>query len=165
MAPAAAALATETGVITCEFCGGSFSLRTATDEMDRLRADIRKWVAELSGGFNAGMGGGTVDEASRKFIFADKLLPSLQLAADRAIESFGMFRHGPLFSFPITNELPQNSQVMTPVSVASEAAAGAMQPGHLIACDCLLIDDCITRNGSCGRGGVAACAENFARSV
>ena len=108
MAPAAASLATETGVITCEFCGGSFSLRTATDEMDRLRADIRKWVAELSGGFNAGMGGGTVDEASRKFIFADKLLPSLQLAADRAIESFGMFRHGPLFSFPITNELPRS---------------------------------------------------------
>ena len=96
------------GVITCEFCGGAFSLRTATDEMERLRTDIRKWVAELAGGVGSGMGGGTIDEASRKFIFADKLLPSLQLAADRAIETFGMFRHGPLFSFPITNELPRS---------------------------------------------------------
>ncbi len=106
MAPAAASLAKDDGVITCEFCGGSFSLRTATDEMERLRSDIRKWVSDLAGGFG-GVGNSIIDEASRKFIFTDKLLPSLRLAADRATETFGAFRHGPLFSFPITNELPR----------------------------------------------------------
>jgi hypothetical protein len=108
MAPAAASFANRDGVITCEFCGGAFSLRTATDEMERLRADIRKWVADLAGGFGGGIGNGIIDEASRKFIFTDKLLPSLRLAADRATETFGAFRHGPLFSFPITNELPRS---------------------------------------------------------
>jgi hypothetical protein len=107
MAPAAASLAKDNGTIVCEFCGSAFSLRTATDEMERLRADIRKWVSDLAGGYTAGLGNGTIDEASRRFIFTDKLLPSLQLAADRATESFGVFRHGPLFSFPITNELPR----------------------------------------------------------
>lgn len=91
--------------ITCEFCGGSYSLKTATDEMERLRSDIRKWVADLAGGVASNS---TIDEASRRFIFKDKLLPSLRLAADRATETFGMVRHGPLFCFPLASDVPDS---------------------------------------------------------
>src|SRR4051812_31021749 len=107
MARAAASLATDDGVIACELCGASFSLRAAADDAERLRLETRKWLSDRAGGSGA-TGNSTVDEASRKSVLSEKLLPSLRLAADRATETFGPFRHGPLFSFPITNELSRS---------------------------------------------------------
>ncbi len=91
--------------VICEYCGGTFALQTAAAEMDRLRADIRRWLSEMAGG---GVASGTVDEASRRFIFRDRLLPSLQRDANRATEVFALFRHGALFSFPLTTEIPSS---------------------------------------------------------
>ena len=88
--------------IICEYCGGTFTLQTATEEMERLRSDIRKWISQVAG--SAGIGT-TVDEASRRFIFKDKLLPPLRTATDRATEVFGMTRYQPLFTFSLLNRL------------------------------------------------------------
>lgn len=89
-------------VVICDFCGGTFALQVAADEMERLRADIRKWVSEVAGGSG---GGSTIDSASRQFIFKDKIYPSLSLAANRATEMFSMTRYGALFSFPAMGRL------------------------------------------------------------
>jgi len=88
--------------VTCEYCGGTFALQTANEEMERLRSDIRKWISQVAG--SAGIGT-TVDEASRRFIFNDKLLPSLKTATDRATEVFNITRYQSLFSFSLLNKL------------------------------------------------------------
>ncbi len=88
--------------VACEYCGGTFALKAATDEMEKLKADIRKWVSEVAGGVSVG---GTIDGASRQFIFKDKIFPSLKLAASRATEMFAMTRYGALFSFPLIAQL------------------------------------------------------------
>jgi len=91
--------------IICEYCGGTFALQTAAEEMERLRSDIRKWISQVAG--SAGIGT-TVDEASRRFIFKDKLLPPLRTAADRATEVFSMTRYQPLFAFSLLGRLPSS---------------------------------------------------------
>ncbi|MCX5753120.1 MAG: hypothetical protein NTW97_05675 [Candidatus Krumholzibacteria bacterium] len=96
--------ASQTSVL-CEYCGGTFTLQTAADEMERLRSEVRKWIAEIAGGV---AGGTTVDEASRRFIFNDKLLPSLATATNRASELFGLTRYQPFFSFPLIDKLPSS---------------------------------------------------------
>ena len=88
--------------VVCDYCGGTFALQTASEEMDRLKNDIRKWISQVAG--NAGIGT-TVDEASRKFIFNDKLLPPLKNAADRATDVFGLTRYQSLFTFSLLNGL------------------------------------------------------------
>jgi len=80
----------------CEYCGGTFALQAAADETERLRDDIRKWISQVAG--SAGMGA-TVDEASRRFIFRDKLLPQLKSAGERVTDVFTMTRYQPLFTF------------------------------------------------------------------
>lgn len=92
--------------VVCEYCGGTFALQAATEEMEHLKDDIRKWIAEVAG--TAGVGT-TVDEASRRFIFQEKLLPSLRVGADRATEMFSMIRYQSLFSFPLLDHLPSSS--------------------------------------------------------
>lgn len=91
--------------IICEYCGGTFALQTATEEMERLRSDIRRWISQVAG--SAGIGT-TVDEASRRFIFKDKLLPPLRSATDRATEVFSMSRYQPLFAFSLLSRLPSS---------------------------------------------------------
>jgi len=91
--------------VICDYCGGTFALQTASEEMDRLKNDIRKWISQVAG--NAGIGT-TVDEASRKFIFNDKLLPPLKNAADRATDVFSLTRYQSLFTFPLLTGLPSS---------------------------------------------------------
>jgi len=91
--------------VICDYCGGTFALQTAAEEMDRLKSDIRKWISQVAG--NAGVGT-TVDEASRKFIFNDKLLPPLKTAADRATDVFSLARYQSLFTFPLLTRLPSS---------------------------------------------------------
>lgn len=88
--------------VTCDYCGGTFALQTASEEMDRLKSEIRKWISQVAG--NAGVGT-TVDEASRKFIFNDKLLPPLKNAADRATDVFSLTRYQSLFTFSLLTRL------------------------------------------------------------
>ena len=102
MAPMKPPESSERSVVTCEYCGGSFALQTAQSEMDQLKSGIRKWISELAG--SAGTGG-NVDEAARRFIFNDKLLPSLKLEANRAVEVYAFSRHQALFSFPLIDSL------------------------------------------------------------
>jgi len=84
--------------VICEYCGGTFSLQIAAEEMEHLRKDIRRWISEVAG--SAGVGT-TVDEASRRFIFNDKFLPMLRTATDRATELFVLTRHQPIFAFSL----------------------------------------------------------------
>ena len=91
--------------VVCDYCGGTFALQTASEEMDRLKSDIRKWISQVAG--NAGIGT-TVDEASRKFIFNDKLLPPLKNAADRATDIFSLTRYQSLFTFSLLTGLPSS---------------------------------------------------------
>lgn len=91
--------------VVCDYCGGTFALQTASEEMDRLKNDIRKWISQVAG--NAGIGT-TVDEASRKFIFNDKLLPPLKNAADRATDVFSLTRYQSLFTFSLLTGLPSS---------------------------------------------------------
>lgn len=92
--------------VTCEYCGGSFALQTATDEMNLLMDNIHKWIREMAGSTIVGT---MVDEASRKFIFDDKLFPPLKLSADRATEVYAMTRFQPLFGFSAVMKLPVSS--------------------------------------------------------
>lgn len=91
--------------VICDYCGGTFMLQKAADEMDRLKNDIRKWISQVAG--SAGIGT-TIDEASRKFIFNDKLLPPLKTATDRATDIFSLARYQALFTFPLLNKLPSS---------------------------------------------------------
>jgi|GEM_PF-2099784 len=91
--------------VICDYCGGTFALQTASEEMNRLKSDIIKWISQVAG--NAGIGT-TVDEASRKFIFNDKLLPPLKTAADRATDIFSLTRYQSLFTFSLLNKLPSS---------------------------------------------------------
>lgn len=88
--------------VVCEYCGGTFALKIAEAEMEALKAGIKKWIAELAGGASSGS---MVDEASRSFIFREKLFPALRTAADRATELYLFSRHQPLFAFPLITSL------------------------------------------------------------
>lgn len=86
----------------CEYCGGTYALQAAESEMADLRSKLRTWMSEMTGSSGGGSG---IDEASRSFIFRDKLYPSLRVAADRATEVFSFSRHQALFSVPIAEGL------------------------------------------------------------
>jgi len=88
--------------VVCEFCGGTFALKAAAAEMDRLREDIHKWITGLVG---ATHGSGTVDEASRLFIFREKVFPTLRTAANLATELFSFSRYQPIFGFPLLDHI------------------------------------------------------------
>jgi len=101
MAPLPASTETSQTVV-CEYCGGTFVIQAAIDEMERIKSDIRKWLANIVGdvGINT-----TTDEASRRFIFNEQLLPSLKMEADRATEIHNLLRFEPLFTFPLLNHI------------------------------------------------------------
>jgi len=103
MAPLPSPQNTSITSVVCVYCGGSFALKIAEDEMDRLKNDIRKWMSDLVG--TGGSNSSTIDEASRKFIFNEKLFPSLKMAADRATELFGITKYGSMFTFALMNKL------------------------------------------------------------
>lgn len=121
MAPLPAPKDPSAYTLVCEYCGSTCTLQTAKSEMEELKAGMRKWVAELAGG--AGLGT-TVDEASRSFIFKERLLPSLKLAANRATEIYAFSRHQCLFAFPLVERLAS--------SPFRDAVSGAPNLGSLV---------------------------------
>jgi len=94
----------EKSVITCTYCGQTFALGTAEKEMERLRNDIQMWINQLAGSTATSS---TVDEASRSYIFREKIFPTLRTACDRATEIYALSRHQPLFNFPLMDLLAQ----------------------------------------------------------
>lgn len=88
--------------VTCEYCGGSFALKIASEEMERLRDDVRRWISETA--TKAGTSS-IIDEASRQFIFHNKIWPQLTVTVDRAVEFYQATRYMPLFTFPILANL------------------------------------------------------------
>jgi hypothetical protein len=91
--------------IDCEYCGGTFALQTADAGMEKLRGDLRVWLNQVVRG--AGVGA-SVDEAARRFIYGKELLPALQTALSRAVESFEMVRFHPFFTAPVLASLPRS---------------------------------------------------------
>lgn len=88
--------------VTCEYCGGTFALKTAAEEMERLRDDVRKWILETAA--RAGTGS-AVDETSRQFIFRNKIWPQLKVTVDRSTEFYQANRFMPLFTFSLLSSL------------------------------------------------------------
>ena len=84
--------------VVCDYCAGSYELRPAAEEMEALRLDILKQIADIAGNTNLGT---TVDEVSRRFIFNEKLLPNLKVTTDRATEFSRAVRYQALFTFPL----------------------------------------------------------------
>ena len=80
----------------CRFCLTPFTYRHARDEEERLFQEIRSWVEQRVGGTQAVGGGTGIDASSRAYLFRQNLLPSLQMAHDRAIESTYGFQRFPL---------------------------------------------------------------------
>jgi len=87
--------------VTCEYCNGTFVLQKAAAEMEKLRGDVRKWIAEVAGKGGAGSG----DAASRAFIFRNSIFPGIKTAAERATELYQSVRYLPVFSFPLIDRL------------------------------------------------------------
>ncbi len=115
----------EKSVITCTYCGQAFALGTAEEEMERLRADIQMWISQLAGSTATSS---TVDEASRSYIFREKVFPRLRTACDRATEVYALSRHQPLFNFPLMDLLAKTpfSEALA-MSPANEVLAANMK--------------------------------------
>jgi len=84
--------------IVCEYCGGTFALQTASDEMGRLRDDVRKWINETA--MQAGIDS-AADSIARASIFKKDIYPKLKLTVDRATELYQATRYMPIFAFPL----------------------------------------------------------------
>ena len=115
MAPLPAASNKTQTNVTCEYCGGTFALQTAADEMERLREDVRKWIFDTA--TQAGKGS-AADEVSRTYIFREKIWPQLKVAVDRGTEFYQPTRYMPLFAFPLLLSLKnspfQDAILLTP---------------------------------------------------
>lgn len=76
-------------VVRCDYCGASFTIERAHDESERVQAELRRWLDSVVA---VGAAGGTVDAASRRFIFRERLFPALRLELDRHLETFDALR-------------------------------------------------------------------------
>lgn len=103
--------------VTCDFCGISYKLKTAEEEMERLRSDLRRWIRSMAS--SEGGSFSSIDEASRRFIFQDKLLPQINLEASRTVEIFEVTRHQAVIDVPLSRVTPntpfKQTLVATPV--------------------------------------------------
>lgn len=93
----------DTGNYECEFCLTPFSYQQAASESERLKEEIQGWLQDKIGA--AAVGGSTIDEASRAYIFKDKVLPDLRREVDRSLELLGTFGQFPLVPPPIPVEV------------------------------------------------------------
>jgi hypothetical protein len=96
----------------CRFCLTPFTFRHARDEEERLFHEIRSWVEQRVGGTNAVGGGTGIDASSRAYLFRKNLLPSLQMAHDRAIESTHGFQRFPLLPPVGTKEVRDGNPLL-----------------------------------------------------
>jgi len=90
--------------VTCDFCGISYLLKTAEDEMERLRSDLRKWISNIA--VSEGGSRSSIDEASRRFIFQEKILPQIDLEVSRTIEIFEITKHQAIIDVPLARVIP-----------------------------------------------------------
>jgi len=87
------------GDYECEFCLQPFSTVQAESEQERLLNDIQGWLKDKVGA--SALGGQAVDEASRAYIFQEKILPDLRREVDRSLEMLGGYNQFPLVQPPI----------------------------------------------------------------
>lgn len=80
----------------CRFCLTPFTFKNAREEEERLFEEIRSWVEQRVGGTDAAGDGTGIDASSRAYLFRKNLLPALQMAHDRAIETTHGFQRFPL---------------------------------------------------------------------
>jgi len=78
-------------------------VQQAESEAARLKDEIKGWLQDKIGA--AAVGGAGVDEASRAYIFQDKILPDLRRDVDRSLETLGTFGQFPLVPPPIAVEM------------------------------------------------------------
>jgi hypothetical protein len=83
---------------TCEYCLQPFSVHDAAREQARLTEEIRAWVEQRVGALG---GGGTVDAASRSYLFQSRILPDVRREVDRALEWVGSYGQHPLLMMPM----------------------------------------------------------------
>lgn len=73
--------------VSCKFCGSDYQLKAAEEEMEELRKDILSWIREISSS------GSVVDEASRRFIFKEKIFPVIRMEVQRSTEMYALSKH------------------------------------------------------------------------
>ncbi len=80
-------------IVRCSFCRATFTLKRAQEESERAGLELRRWLDQM---VSEAVGNGVVDTASRRFIFGEKLYPSLQLEHRRAMEPYQDVQEHPL---------------------------------------------------------------------
>lgn len=80
----------------CAYCDATFTIERAESEDNRLQEELRRWLDTMVA---VGAAGGTVDAASRHYIFNERLFPSLNLEVSRHLEAFETLRSTPLCIF------------------------------------------------------------------
>jgi hypothetical protein len=73
----------------CAYCDATFTVERVEKEENRSHEELRRWLDTVVA---VGAAGGTVDAASRHFIFSERLYPSLNLEATRHLEAFAALR-------------------------------------------------------------------------
>lgn len=80
-------------VVQCSFCRATFTTQRAREQTERIGEELRRWVEQLV--VESGSDG-SVDTASRRFIFAEKLYPALNREYRRAMEPYADVLEHPL---------------------------------------------------------------------
>jgi hypothetical protein len=92
-------------VIGCTWCGASFERERAEASAEALRREISEWLRRTTGVAAAG-GAGTVDAATRSFLFNDRILPGLRRDLRRVLdEHIGDVDGAPILVPPLLHHL------------------------------------------------------------
>ncbi len=111
----------DTGNYECDFCLQPFSVQQAESEAQRLKEEIKGWLQGKIGA--AAVSSSGVDEASRAYIFQDKILPDLRRDVDRSLETLGSFGQFPLVPPPIAVEVGSSPGANPLVTMRNEILA------------------------------------------
>lgn len=91
-------------VVRCGFCRATFTFKQAQEQTERASNELKHWLDQMV--VESGSAG-AVDATSRKFIFAEKIYPALQLDYRRGMELYDDVHEYPLISFDALNTMPR----------------------------------------------------------
>lgn len=85
--------ATPGDTVRCAYCRATFTLKRAQEQTETVRQELRRWLDQV---VVESVGEGTVDAASRRFIFAERLYPVLEREYRRNLEPYQDVQEHPL---------------------------------------------------------------------
>ena len=90
-------------VVRCGFCRATFTFQHAQERTERAGHELQRWLEKMV--LEAGSSG-TVDAASRRYIFNERLYPALQLEYRRGMEPYESALEHPFAYLDILQEVP-----------------------------------------------------------